>query len=172
MLAALSAMAQAQTPPETAAGLPAEILPRLPTPQTGQAPTMRVTELDPHKRSFQIVFSKGDEAIQGLAEFAARNNITLAHFTAFGALQSASIAWFNAETRAYKTIRVNEPMEVTSFTGSIIRNAAGVPVVHAHGSVALYRNGMVHAGHIIDARISVTMQVYLDDSVPLAKPAN
>ena len=174
MLVALMGTAQAQAPTQdtAAGGLPVEYLPSPPVPKLGQAPTMRVTELKPEKRSFQIVFSRGDEAIQGLAEFAGKNNITLAHLTAFGALQSASISWFEPEKRIYKTIRLNEPMEVTSFIGSITRNATtGAYTVHVHGSVAIYRNGTVYAGHITDARIGPTMQVYLDDSAPLTATA-
>lgn len=172
-LAALTVIAQAQTPaPDMAAGLPVEYLPALPVPKTGQAPTMRVTELNPNKRSFQVVFSRGDEVIQGLKEFADKSNTTLTHFTAFGALQSVVISWFEADKRIYKTIRINEPMEVTSFTGSIVKNpTTGVRTVHVHGSVAIYRNGTVYAGHITDAVIGPTMQVYVDDSAPLTTTA-
>lgn len=176
LLLALTAAATAQTavPGETTAGgLPVEYLPSpLPAPKEGQAPTMRVTELNPNKRSFQVVFSKGDEAIQGLKEFADKNNLNLAHLTAFGALQSASISWFEADKRIYKTIRLKEMMEVTSFTGSIVKNATtGVRTVHVHGSVAVYRNGTVYAGHITDAVIGPTLQVYVDDSAPLTTTA-
>jgi predicted DNA-binding protein with PD1-like motif len=176
---ALTGAAQAQTPApaaslpppgqDTAAGgLPVTYLPSLPVPQKGQAPTMRVTELNPNKRSFQVVFSRGDEAIQGLTEFANNNNIRIAHLTAFGALQSARISWFEADKRIYKTISLNEMMEVTSFTGSITKNATtGAYTVHVHGSVAIYRNGTVYAGHITEARIGPTMQVYIDDAAPL-----
>jgi predicted DNA-binding protein with PD1-like motif len=175
----LAGAAQAQTPApaplpppgqDTAAGgLPVTYLPSpLPAPQKGQAPTMRVTELNPARRSFQIVFSRGDEVIQGLNEFANLNNLRLANFTAFGALQSARISWFEPDKRIYKTISLSEPMEVTSFIGSITKNATtGAYTVHVHGSVAIYRNGTVYAGHITEARIGPTMQVYLDDSAPL-----
>jgi predicted DNA-binding protein with PD1-like motif len=180
MLAAAIQAAEAQNatreplpPPgqdKAAGGLPVEYLPSLPVPRQGQAPAMRVTELNPQQtRSFQIVFSRGDEVIQGLAEFAAANNLRLAHFTAFGALQSAAISWFEPEKRIYKTVRLSEPMEVTSFIGSITRNATtGAYTVHVHGSVAAYRTGNVYAGHITEAKIGPTMQVYLDDSPPLA----
>ena len=179
LFALLTGAAQAQNtapvpPPgqDTAAGgLPVTYLPGVPVPQTGQAPAMRITELNPQKRSFQIVFSRGDEAIQGLAEFAGRNKLSLAHLTAFGALQSARISWFEPDKRIYKTISLSEPMEVTSFIGSITRNATtGAYTVHVHGSVAIYRNGTVYAGHITEARIGPTMQVYLDDSAPLNPP--
>jgi predicted DNA-binding protein with PD1-like motif len=175
LLLALTLAASAQTaaqPETTAGGLPVEYLSTLPPPKDGQAPAMKVTELNPNARRFQVVFSRGDEAIQGLKEFADRNNLTLAHLTAFGALQSASISWFEADKRIYKTIRLKEMMEVTSFTGSIVKNpTTGVRTVHVHGSVAIYRNGTVYAGHITDAVIGPTMQVYVDDSAPLTTTA-
>ncbi|HJR57198.1 MAG TPA: DUF296 domain-containing protein [Rhizomicrobium sp.] len=178
---ALTGAAQAQTPAPaplpppgedaTTMGLPAEYLPSMPVPQKGQAPTMRVTELNPQKRSFQIIFSRGDEVIQGLVEFANQNKIGIAHFTALGALQSAAVSWFEPVKRIFKTIRLNEPMEVASFIGTITRNpTTGAYIVHIHGSVTIYRNGTVYAGHITEAKTGPTVHVYLDDSAPLAPP--
>jgi len=63
-------------------------------------------------------------------------------------------------------------MEVTSFTGNIMpgRNGAA-PQVHVHCAVAFLRNGEVHAGHLVEGHISLTMQLYLDDAEPLAAAA-
>jgi predicted DNA-binding protein with PD1-like motif len=105
--------------------------------------------------------------VSGLAEFATKNHLTVAHFTALGALDSAQIGWFDPEKRAYKTMRINEEMEVTSLVGNITRDRSGNPVVHVHLVVALLRNGAVYAGHLLEGHISLTMQMYLEDSAPL-----
>jgi hypothetical protein len=157
-----SARAQDQTPS------PAPDYVTAPAPKPGMAPGLKATELNPKTRNFQLVFSKGDEVVSGLAEFAAKNHLTVAHFTALGALGSAQIGWFDPEKRAYKTMQINEEMEVTSLVGNITRDRNGNPVVHAHLVVSLLRNGAVYAGHLLDGHISITMQMYLEDSEPLS----
>lgn len=135
-----------------------------PAPATAMAPGLKATELSPRTRTFQLVFAKGDEVISGLAEFADKQHVTNAHFTAIGAFDKAVIGWFDPDKRAYKITRLYEEMEVTSFTGNIMRDRDGKPVVHAHGVVSLLRNGAVQAGHIIQGHISLTMQLYLEDA--------
>jgi len=140
----------------------------------GLAPGLTVTELSPNVRHFRLVFSRGDDVLQGLAEFAEKNSIANGRFTAIGAFESATIALTDASrepTRVFKATRLNEDMEVSAFTGSITRSNDGRPNVHAHTVVTLVRNGQVYAGHFIEGKISLTMQMYLEDSPPLAAPA-
>src|SRR5437588_8179194 len=73
----------------------------------GMAPKMKVTEFKSTGRRFEIVLSKGDEIIQGLTEFAEKNHIGTAHFTAVGATDKATLGWFDPEKRAYKRIDIN-----------------------------------------------------------------
>jgi len=154
-----------------ASGQEPEYATRPAAPQTGLAPGLKATELSPKTRSFQLVFAKGDEVQAGLAEFAAKNHLTNAHFTAIGAFDHAVIGWFDSDKRAYKIVRLDEEMEVTSFTGNITRGRDGTPTVHTHCVVAFLRNGEVHAGHLLEGHISLTMQLYLDDAQPLTAAA-
>lgn len=140
---------------------PPEYLSRTP-PGAGMAPGLKTTELPPTIRTFQLVFAKGDEVIAGLAEFADRQHVANAHFTAIGAFDKAVIGWYDPDKKAYKIARLNEEMEVTSFTGNITRDRDGKPVVHAHGVVSLLKNGAVQAGHFVEGHVSLTMQLYLE----------
>jgi len=143
--------------------------------KTGQALGMKATELNPRTRIFQITFSRGDEVNQGLAEFAAKNHLTNATFTALGAFDHAVIGWSDPDKRAFKIIRLDEEMEITSFVGNITTGRDGNPVVHAHCTVSLLRNGQVYAGHLMEGHISLTMQMRLEDNEPLVTaqaPAN
>ena len=133
----------------------------------GTAPGLTATELNPHTRLFQLTFAKGDDVRGGLADFAVKNHLTNAHFTAIGALDSAVIGWSDRPKKAFKVIRLNEEMEIASLDGSITRDKDGNPVVHAHIAVALLSNGAVHAGHLLQGRVSLTLQMYLTDSEPL-----
>jgi predicted DNA-binding protein with PD1-like motif len=173
---ALAGNAWAQTPslifkapPETAMAPTG----RLPT-RPGLAPGMTATELSPNVRIFRIVFSRGDDVMQGLTEFAEKNNLANSRFTAIGAFESATIALTDASkepTRVFKATKLSEDMEISAFNGSITRNAAGQTTVHAHTVVTLVRNGQVYAGHLIEGKISLTMQMILEDSPPLAPSA-
>ena len=156
LAATLAGAAHAQTP-----ALPPDYSTQGEVP-LGTAPGMKVTELGPH-RSFQITLAKGDDVRAALLDFAAKNHVTIAHFTAIGALDSALIGWSDpARGNAFKTVKLDEEMEVTSLTGNITRGRTGDPVVHVHCVVALLRNGAVTAGHLLRGRVSITMQLYLD----------
>jgi len=133
----------------------------------GTAPGLTATELNSRTRTFHLEFVKGDDVRAGLEDFAAKNHLTDAQFTAIGALDSAVIGWSDRPKKAFKIVRLNEEMEVASLTGNIVRDRSGNPVVHAHCVVALLRNGAVYAGHLLQGRVSLTMQMYLTDSEPL-----
>jgi predicted DNA-binding protein with PD1-like motif len=137
----------------------------------GTAPGLKATELYPRPRSFHLVFARGDDLRAGLVEFADKNHLTNARFTAIGALDSAVIGWSDRPKKAFKIIRLNEEMEVASLSGNIVRDRSGKPVVHVHCVVALLRNGAVYAGHLLQGKVSLTMQMYLDDYKPLLPPS-
>jgi uncharacterized protein len=138
------------------------------TMNKGTAPGLKATELSPRTRSFHLVFAKGDDVRAGLMEFAVKNHLTNARFTAIGAMDSAVIGWSDRPKKAFKVVKLQEEMEVASLSGNIVRDRDGNLVVHAHCVVALLRNGAVYAGHLLQGRVSLTMQMYLDDFEPLA----
>ena len=133
----------------------------------GLAPGVKVTELSPNSRTFQITFARGDEVASGLLDFAEKNHLTNSHFTALGAFDHAVLGWYDLSKRAHKKIRIDEEMEVASFVGNITLDAKGKPVVHAHCVVGL-SDGRAMAGHFVEGHVSLVMQVYLTDSEPIA----
>jgi uncharacterized protein len=147
--------------------LPLEYQPYDHSLPAGTAPGMSATELSPKTRTFHLTFSKGDDVAAGLAEFAEKNHLTDAHFEAIGAFGSAVIGWSDRPHNAFKVVKINEEMEVSSFMGSITRDKEGKPVVHAHCTVGLLRNATVYAGHCAHEIVSLTLQMYLTDSEPL-----
>jgi uncharacterized protein len=133
----------------------------------GSAPGLKSTELSPKVRNFYITFTKDDDVAAGLADFADKNHLTNAHFSAIGAFGSATIGWSDRPKKAFKVVKLNEEMEVAAFNGSVTRDKDGKPLVHAHCVVGLLSNGKVYAGHCLEERVSLTMQLYLTDSEPL-----
>src|SRR6201987_3606114 len=130
---------------------PSEAVPR------GKAPKMQVQLLNPGQatKQYAVIFYQGDEAYSGLLEFAEKYHITSAHFTAIGALNKATLGWFDPQRKMYKKIPVNGQHEVIGMTGDIAIYR-GKPVVHAHMVVG-NPDGTTRAGHVLDAYVSPTL---------------
>jgi uncharacterized protein len=132
---------------------PSEIAP------TGKAPKMQVQLLsraEPTKQ-YAVIFYQGDEAFSGLLEFAEKYRITSAHFTAIGAVNGATLGWFDPNRKMYKRITINGQHEVIGMSGDIALYQ-GKPVVHTHMIVG-GPDGTTRAGHVLDAYVSPTLEV-------------
>ncbi len=123
---------------------------------------MKITELARTGRTFEVTMRKGDEVLAGLTEFAEQNHITVAHFTAVGAIDSGVLGWFDPDKRAYKKIIVNQEAEMLSLAGNISLQD-GKPFVHAHCVVGL-SDGSTKGGHLIEGHVSLAMQIFVVDS--------
>jgi uncharacterized protein len=127
--------------------------------KSNKAPGMQVQLLsESHgRKEYAVIFSKGDEAFSGLTEFAAKFDVTSAHFTAIGALRGATLAWFSPDRRMYKKIPIEGQLEVASMLGDIAL-FNGKPVVHTHMVVGL-PDGTARAGHVVEAHVWPTLEV-------------
>ena len=132
---------------------PSEAVPR------GKAPKMQVQLLNPGEptKQYAVIFYQGDEAFSGLLEFAEKYRVTSAHFTAIGALNGATLGWFDPERKMYKKIPINGQHEVIGMSGDIALYQ-GKPVVHTHMVVGS-PDGTTRAGHVLAAFASPTLEV-------------
>src|SRR5580692_6610021 len=132
---------------------PSEAVPR------GKAPKMQVQLLNPGDpmKQYAVIFYQGDEAFSGLLEFAEKYQVTSAHFTAIGALNKATLGWFDPQRKMYKKIPINGQHEVIAMSGDIAFYQ-GNPVVHTHMVVG-GPDGTKRAGHVLDAYVSPTLEV-------------
>jgi uncharacterized protein len=80
------------------------------------------------KRTFALILQKGDEVMRCLQEFAIRERLGGAQITAIGAFGSATLAFFDWETKKYQPIPVKEQVEVASLIGDIAIVRTGNPV--------------------------------------------
>lgn len=129
--------------------------------ETGKSPGVKAQLLSQNGqvKTYMLVFAKGDEVLSGLTEFAQKNNITSAHFTAIGDATRARVGWYDDSRKMFKVIPINEPSEITSLVGDIaVYN--GKPVVHAHINLA-GQDGTVRGGHLLEAYIFPTLEVRL-----------
>jgi uncharacterized protein len=110
-------------------------------------------------RTFVLVFDQGDEAMAGLKQFATKQNLLAASFTAIGALSDVTLAFFDPQVREYQKIPVREQVEVLSLVGNV-STAKDKPKVHAHVVVGK-RDGTAHGGHLVEAHVRPTLEVVL-----------
>jgi uncharacterized protein len=108
-------------------------------------------------KTFAIVFDKNDEVRKQLLEFANSNRFADAHLTAIGAFSEVKLGFFDRQQKTYKTIPVNEQVEVLSFSGNIVQKD-GKPTLHAHVVVGK-SDGTAHGGHFLEGRVWPTLEM-------------
>lgn len=114
------------------------------------------------ERTIALVFDKGDEVVSTLERFAKEHGLTASRFSAIGALQSATLGYFDWERKDYDRIPVQEQVEVLSLNGDIALDG-DQPKVHAH-AVLGRRDGSTVGGHVLEARVRPTLEVLLVES--------
>jgi predicted DNA-binding protein with PD1-like motif len=136
-----------------------EYVPTTFSPERGKAPGMKVQLLgeDNGRKEYAVIFYKGDETFSGMLEFAEKYKVTSAHFTAIGAWDGATLAFYSAEKKMYKTIPIEGPVEVAALIGDIAL-LDGEPKVHMHAVIGL-PNGDAKAGHVLEGRVWPTLEV-------------
>lgn len=117
---------------------------------------------DQAEKTWAIIFEAGDEPMSGLQDFARKNHLTAARFTAIGAFQEVQLAYFDWKKKSYQGIPVEEQVEVLTMTGDISLKD-GQPKVHAHLIVGR-SDGTTRGGHLKRAIVRPTLEVMLTES--------
>ena len=133
-------------------------------PKAGAAPKMKVTEFARAGRIFEVVLGKGDEILSAITEFAEKNKVETAHFTAVGAVDKATLGWFDPEKRAYRINAIDEEAEIASFVGNIATGANGKPSAHGHIVLGM-KDGSTRGGHLVEGYISLTLQLFVEEVI-------
>ena len=113
-------------------------------------------------RTWALVFETGEEALNGLREFARDANLIGSRFTAIGALSSVVLGFFDPEAKQYVRIPIREQVEVLSLLGNVAQHE-GKPKVHVHVVVGK-RDGTAYGGHLLDAHVRPTLEVIVVES--------
>jgi predicted DNA-binding protein with PD1-like motif len=116
-------------------------------------------------RTFVVALETGDPMIESITRFAAEQGLAASEFTAIGALASARLAYFDPARRDYVQIPLEEQLEMASLNGRITRpeGREGDPHLHVH-CVLSRRDGSPVAGHLIEAEVRPTAEVFITDS--------
>lgn len=129
--------------------------------ETGKSPGVKVKLLSTNgqTKTYVLIFSKGDEVVSGLTEFAQKYNVKSAHYTAIGDASSAKVGWYDSSRKMFKVIPLNEPSEITSLVGDVAM-FNGKPVAHSHVTLAT-SDGICRGGHLLQLVIGPTLEVFV-----------
>jgi predicted DNA-binding protein with PD1-like motif len=124
---------------------------------------MKAKLLEHGTKTYAVVFKTGDEVKSGLTAFAKDQHLGASRFTAIGAFSSATLGYFDWQTKEYQRIPVREQVEVLSLVGDIALKDNGEPEVHAHVVVGK-ADGTAHGGHLLEAHVRPTLEVIVVES--------
>jgi uncharacterized protein len=114
------------------------------------------------RKTYAVVFDKGDEVKEGLTRFAEEQRLGASQVTAIGAFQDAVLGYFDRAQKEYTKIAVHEQVEVLSLLGDVVIDE-GAPSVHAH--VVLGRSdGTTMGGHLLEAHVWPTLEVIVTEA--------
>ncbi|HEX3880588.1 MAG TPA: PPC domain-containing DNA-binding protein [Bryobacteraceae bacterium] len=111
------------------------------------------------EKTYALILEKDEEAAAKLLEFAKKNKITAAHFTAIGGFSRAVLGYFDIEKKDYLRIPVDDQVEVVSLVGDVATEKEQ-PKVHAH-VVLGKRDGTTRGGHLLEGHVRPTLEVVL-----------
>lgn len=92
-----------------------------------------------------------------MLEFVEKYHVTSAHFTAIGAVNGATLGWFDPQRKMYRKIPTVGQHEEFGMSGDIALYQ-GKPAVHTHIAVGA-SDGTTRAGHVLAAYVSPTLEV-------------
>jgi len=100
---------------------------------------------------YQGRLEKGDDLAEELTEFVQGKEITAGKISALGAVQKATISYYDQENEEYGAQVLDEAMEIVNLEGNISVKD-GEPIVHAHIALA-DEEGNVYGGHLEEGTI-------------------
>jgi predicted DNA-binding protein with PD1-like motif len=102
-------------------------------------------------REFVCRLAHGADWRGEIESLAREEDIAAAVFVALGAVQDATIYFYNQEAKTYEPETFEEPFEVAACVGNV-SVLAGEPFAHTH-AVLSRRDGSAVAGHLDEATV-------------------
>ncbi len=111
------------------------------------------------KRVHVIRLEEGDELMSELERIASSLDIRGALVNGIGGVDRARVAVFDPEKGEYRIREVTGFHEMASMIGNISRKADGTIALHVH--VVLGSEDEVIAGHLVEARVRGTAELFI-----------
>lgn len=115
------------------------------------------------QKIFAVILQPGDEVKDALLRFANTEHVTAGAFTAIGAFERATLAWFDPQRKEYRPIAMDEQVEVLSCIGDFSLTQDGELQAHAHVVVGR-SDGTTRGGHLLEAHVRPTFEAIVTES--------
>jgi predicted DNA-binding protein with PD1-like motif len=103
------------------------------------------------RERFMARLRKDSDLLEELTDICRNHGVTLGRIEGLGAVQKACFSYFDQETREYKPVSVDKPLEILKLTGNVsLRD--NVPFVHVHVTLA-DSEGRTYGGHLAPGSI-------------------
>ena len=104
-------------------------------------------------------FDRGEEVLTCLTQLCRQEKISLASVEALGAVDRAVVSVFDVPTQRFYKKEFNEPMEISSLTGTVTRKDGEV-YLHLHATLCDTQL-LAHGGHANELHISATCEMVI-----------
>ena len=118
---------------------------------------MRTKTLNQNPRVYALIFDTGEEIVAGIEAFAGEHSLTASQVSAIGAVQAATLGYFDWTRKDYRRIELDEQLEVLSLNGDIALSDRQ-PRLHAH-AVFGRADASTCGGHLMRAVVRPTLEV-------------
>ena len=106
-----------------------------------------------------VRLDKGDEVAKCLLEVAEKEGVALASVAGIGATDDFNVGVFDLDANEYKRLHYTANHEINALTGNLTVKD-GKPYLHLH-ITCTNDDGKVVGGHLFDARISLTAEIFV-----------
>ncbi|MFW5949807.1 MAG: PPC domain-containing DNA-binding protein [archaeon] len=109
-------------------------------------------------REFVARLAHGEDWRAQIEDFAATENVSSAFFFGLGAVQDATVFYYDQTAQEYRAVEFDEPLEVAACVGNV-SVLEGNPFAHTH-AILSREDGTAVAGHL-DAATTFAGEVYV-----------
>ena len=108
--------------------------------------------------NFFIKIKRGEEVIKSLTSICKEEKINGGFFFGVGAVDQVELAHYDVGKKKYSSLKFNQPLEMVNITGSIGKEKD--LIIHSH---AVFSDPQMKTvgGHLVEARVSGTAEIYL-----------
>lgn len=114
-------------------------------------------------RTYLFRLKKGEDLLASIVDFCHDNQIKCGVVNAIGAVQNATMSYYDQKKKSYKKHVLDEELEIASLMGniSIMDNR---PMIHAHITLSDYEGGVI-AGHLMSGTRVFACEIFIQELV-------
>jgi len=114
-------------------------------------------------RTYIFRLPKGKDLLDALTAFCHDNQVKCGVISGIGALENATINFYDQAKKKYEKITLNQEMEMAALVGNVsIKDNR--PFVHAHVTLA-GRDGSTKAGHLVIGTKIFSAEIFIQELV-------